>query len=195
MNHRAVCWAAGDRNRGEQCLGRHRHRVHTQTSAWHVAHMSQHCHYHVALKLQRFGLGGGGAGIPTTSPPRLKQLISPPRPLHVPSTSQATVIVESNAQRSLPSLGKINVSVHQHNHVSASKLRPVHVNPDYDTMQASCTHESYSFIQGTYGTADATPPNRVLYMLVVVCYRRRCITRDGTNGQRETKVTYWTFFG
>ena len=79
MSHRAVCWAAGDRNRGEQCLWKALPPCARKSTPWHVAHMSQHGHHHVALKLQRFGLGGGGAGVPTTFPPRS---------LHVPSTSQ-----------------------------------------------------------------------------------------------------------
>ena len=74
MSHRAVCWAAGDRNRGEQCLWKALPPCARKSTPWHVAHMSQHGHHHVALKLQRFGLGGGGAGVPTTFPPRLKQL-------------------------------------------------------------------------------------------------------------------------
>ena len=70
MSHRAVCWAAGDRNRGEQCLWKAGPPCARKETPRLVAHMSQHGHHHVALKLQRFGLGGGGAGVPTTFPPR-----------------------------------------------------------------------------------------------------------------------------
>ena len=68
----------------------------------------------------------------------------------------ATVVVESNEQRCLASLLEetaawsmtatvvVESNEQRCQDVPTEGLRPVHVNPDYDTMQASCLHESSS---------------------------------------------------